>query len=372
MEPAEKNPPKMTTQKVDFLSTEVPKGPEKATMPWWAMAHPYTLLCAGVRGAGKSTFVSSMLRKFKDAKCVHRVFLISPTYESNKHLWEGLVEKEDVYQEPTVASLDAVVHAVEEEVSQFRKWVTGKKIFERFKKHEDDYIEGRVDTIDKEIVSAALTSGILQVDKYPPYKTWGDIQRPLLTLIIDDCQNSQMFAASTKQKNGLSSLCIRSRHIGGLEYGGLSLCLLLQNYKSQQGVLSRSLRQNTTCMALWGYRDKGLSKDIYAEMASDLTEEEFHAAYEYATSGEKFNCLFVEFSPQLRLRRNFDEILFVSGEKLSAETDKKSSDGIHSDDKLYDVHPEKVRLGAGASKSGGSWAHKRAKAVAAENRKRFS
>jgi hypothetical protein len=66
---------------------------------------------------------------------------------------------------------------------------------------------------------------------------------------------------------------------------------------------------NLTCIALAKYRDKDLIHDIYNEVANDITEEQFYAAYEYATSGEKWNFLFVEFSNPIRLRRNFDEIL---------------------------------------------------------------
>jgi hypothetical protein len=146
-------------------------------------------------------------------------------------------------------------------------------------------------------------------------------------LVIDDCQSSAIFNSSTKEKNNLSNLCIKNRHIGGDRFG-LSIIIAMQNWKSQQGSVSRAIRQNMTVICLWRYRDDKLIDDIYSEVASDVTREQFQKAYDYATSGDRWNYCMIEFQPKFRIRRNFEEIILLDNDSDNTE---KISDGKDND-----------------------------------------
>jgi hypothetical protein len=310
--------------KLSDLSVYIPKGPEPVAVPSWCPPQPMVALFAGIRNSGKTTSIASMLRKMKDANVCHRVFLVSPTYESNKHTWEGLVSSGDVF-EPTVASLDEVVARTEAEVAEWAQYVLMRDTHAKYKRAERDFVTGKLQVMDKDLIARALQLGVADLDKMPAYK-WPGIQRPCLFLVVDDAQSSPLFLQSTKHKNGLAALCIRNRHIGGLEHGGLSIILSLQNWKSQTGTLSRAVRANLTCIALWLYRDSDLLKDIYSEIANDISEAQFYEAYLWATGESKKHFLFIEFGDTIRLRRCFDE--FIDIESLTDGDAKDKLDAL--------------------------------------------
>jgi hypothetical protein len=181
--------------------------------------------------------------------------------------------------------------------------------------------------VDADAIGAAIQAGLENLEKYPAYK-FGDVARPLMFLVVDDCQSSPIFQTGTKHSNSLSALCIRNRHIGGLEYGGLSIIIAMQNWKAAHGALSKNIRMQLTNIALWRYRDRELIDDIYNEVANDISEQQFRAAYEYATQGEKWNMLFIEFNP-VRLRRNFDEEIVL--ESLPQQNGSKNNVDEHHD-----------------------------------------
>eukprot|EP00952_Eustigmatos_sp_NYUAD-ZCMA_P010234 42090-Eustigmatos_ZCMA.PRE.1 len=65
-----------------------------------------------MRGMGKSYLCSQFVRALVDCGAVNRVFLISPTYFTNKHLWDfATVEPDDAYikmEECVVAVKDVI------------------------------------------------------------------------------------------------------------------------------------------------------------------------------------------------------------------------------------------------------------------------
>jgi hypothetical protein len=294
-------------KKYPQLKTILEKGPQDVAVPEHLPKLPMLLLASAVRGSGKSTSISSMLKHYKNNNLCHRVFVISPTYRSNEFLFKDLVAEEDVYEDATQGALDKIIAEVESEAKEWKHYKENKLIWERFRQQKNEYIMMRRKNIDEDLLAAALDAGLADLDSLPPYKFPGT-DHPQMWLIIDDCQSSPLFNPSTKVKGNLSNISIKHRHIGGDRFG-LNMVVALQNWRSNQGSLSKAIRQNQTCLMLWGLRDSKMLDDIYAEIGRDVSKEQFYAAFNYCTSGERWNYMFLEFTPKLRIRRNLDEVL---------------------------------------------------------------
>lgn len=308
--------------KLPNLSIELQKEPEPIRVPDELPPLPATIVYFGVRGSGKTTAIQSMLRKYKAANLMNRLFLISPTYKSNSFLFDGIIDDEDVYEEAVQASLNKVIDKVQQEADEWKAHEENKMIWSEYKKQEKKYLAGEIEEIEPEVLNAAVEAGLTLYDRFPEYKYPG-VQRPQMWLVLDDIQSSALFNPNTKVKNNLNNVLIKTRHMGGSRFG-LNVVIALQNYKLQTGGLSKALRMNTTAMALFGYRDKKLIEDIHKEISREVSEEEFAAAFDYATAGEKYNHLFLEFGSNIRLRKNFDEILDLTGLKTEAQSSSGS------------------------------------------------
>ena len=58
-------------------------------------------IAAGTRGSGKSVAISSLIAHARQHQFIDRVILVSPTYPSNREIWNVAgIKEEDVY-EPT-------------------------------------------------------------------------------------------------------------------------------------------------------------------------------------------------------------------------------------------------------------------------------
>ena len=67
------------------------------TSPMMLKAHQ-NMLVVGKRGSGKSTIITNYLRMLKEEDKMDRIFVISPTFDSNKALMESLeIDEDDVY-----------------------------------------------------------------------------------------------------------------------------------------------------------------------------------------------------------------------------------------------------------------------------------
>ena len=309
----------MKTTRHKHLSVIIPKEPAKIDVPPELPPLPMAMAAYGCRGSGKSTAIASMLRRYQEANCCHRIFLICPTYQSNRFLWEDIVDLEDVYEEANQAALDDVIRKTEAEADSWRVYKENRELFDQYKKQRDELFGGTRDEIDEELLLRAYEAGIAELEEYPDYKYPG-CKHPCIFVVIDDAMSSSIFNPSTKTKNNLSNLVIKHRHIGTREHGGLSIIIALQSYKSQSGVLSKAIRSNCTLMSIWGIRSDKMLSDIYEEMAREIPEETFIAAYDHCVQ-ERHDCFTVEFSP-LRVRRNFDEILDLG---VLGETQKTKS-----------------------------------------------
>lgn len=306
----------IATKKLKHLKTVLPNEPAKIDVPDELPPLPGLFGFFGVRGSGKTVSMTTLLHKYKDAGLLQRVFLISPTFASNRYLFEGLVQPEDVYDAATQDSLDKVLDVLSAEAIEWRRWQDHCMLWHAYKQQERLYLAGRRKDIDPELLYEVAQCGLDQLDSKPTYK-YGTCEHPAMYLILDDCMSSALFNSSTKHKNNLSNIAIKHRHI--CERLGVTIMVAMQAWKTQTGAIGRAIRSNLTCVVLWGLRDEKMIESIHEEVGREISKEAFYEAYDYATSGEKYNCLVVEFGSKIRLRKNWDTLIEINSEKEASD-----------------------------------------------------
>ena len=256
------------------------------------------MLVSGKRGGGKSVATVNFVKKLQDLELLDRVLLITPTYHSNKQIWDlAEIADEDIL-EPELHVLKTIIGIIEAERAEWDLYLQQKELYLQFKK---DVRKKRVTQIDEESLLLYQDYGFFEG---PPQWKYKQEVPPRLFLIIDDCLGCKMFNPS----GGLTSFIIKHRHLGkGL---GISVAMLVQSYSCQGGI-ARPIRENCTALLLFKCKDEQQRKKIWSEVGTDVELEHFDEMYNYATS-EPYNFLFVDFSPKTpeqQFRRNFEEYL---------------------------------------------------------------
>lgn len=303
----------MRTKLLKQMKIALQKEPPPIEVPDHLPPLPAMIAAFGTRGSGKTTATQSLLRNYKAEGLAHRVFLISPTYASNKFQFEGLVDEEDVFEAANQQSLDEVIRRGRQETQEYDDWQIQKELFHLYKKQEREVLAGKRKKIDGDLFQAAIEHGVQNMETFPPYKYNDCPAGPIIWLVLDDAQSSSIFNPSTKHAENLSNVLIKNRHVLSTPANryGLSIVLAMQNYKLQVGGISKAIRMNLTCVMLYGYRDPKLIEAIQEELGNAVSPEVFQKAYAYATAGEPWNFLMIEFKYPVRLRHNFDEILLI-------------------------------------------------------------
>ena len=265
---------------------------------------PALLLSAGARGSGKTLSVVSKLVHFRKQGLCHRVFVISPTLWSNKGVLDMLGDSlapGDTYEHPTKEAVFDILTKMDAEADEHERYLSNKKRYAEVQKLLASKTD--IDSIEPDFLLSAYEDGLLDGPPRPPHGT----ETPCFHLLIDDCQSSQLFSLSPK--NPFLNLVIRHRHVGrGL---GLSVFLCVQNYTAGGGGVPRSIRDNCTVLCLFKMKSKTVMKQISEEVANDLDEADFMAAYEAATA-EPHSFLTVDFHPKdpgKRFRKRWDTYL---------------------------------------------------------------
>jgi hypothetical protein len=248
----------------------------------------------GTRGGGKTLAIMNKIRHLREQDLCDRLIILSPTYHSNKGLFDLVPHKEeDVFIEPVRESLHKIIAAVEAEgeewnqdLEELRQW---KKHVKRREAHKHD-----------------IFNPLYEADPERPRSKYG--HKPVIHVVMDDLQGTPVFSMSPKSP--LANMLLRHRHLGkGL---GASVWLACQTFKSQGG-LPRAIRQNLTLLALFKTRDEKALAEICQEVASDIEPETFMAAYRFAVE-EPHSFLLVDFSPkteQHRFRKRFDTLILT-------------------------------------------------------------
>ena len=120
----------------DYLDIVVQKGSAFKIDTEKDFVKLHQLMCVvGKRGSGKSVFVTNFLRMMKDQNCLDRLILVTPTYKSNKAIFNGLpVNEEDVIDpnDPSAVQqirdiVDAERDILDDHCNKLERWRTLQK-----------------------------------------------------------------------------------------------------------------------------------------------------------------------------------------------------------------------------------------------------
>jgi len=292
----------MKEQKVKNLEMLVPEGNafRHQTPEHLPKLHQNTIFC-GKRGSGKGVAMYNMIKRFRDCGKMDRLFVISPTFNSNKKLLEEFnIDSGDIYDDldNDKCVLD-IVSKIEAEARELETYRALMKQYQRFKRLMD-----RGDHIRDDLLEAFYDGNGFP----PPQHKWGG-KEPVMGLIVDDAQGSNLFKSRKFQ-----NFIIRHRHVGAFESGGALGCsvfICIQSYMAQNGC-PRSVRNNITSMALFRTKDEKELDQISREMSGEVSPEQFVNVYNQAIR-EPHDFLFIDLhkkptQPSM-FRRNFDTYL---------------------------------------------------------------
>ena len=269
------------------------------TEPDFPKLHTLTI-ATGKRGGGKSVAIANLIKKCYDRKYFDRVFLITPTYYSNKEIWDIADINEDDIFEPSIHCIRDIIKIVDAEREEWDLFEYKKKLYKQFEKD----IHKPVIKMDPELLIEYNEHSMFE--RKPEWKYGPDREHPpRLACIIDDCLSTDVMARRTA---GLTNLAIRHRHVGkGL---GISLFMLVQSYCAQGGV-PRVIRENCTHLMLFKINDENQIKKVKEEADLPVSDEDFLKMCNYCHC-QPYNFLYLDFAPKdesKRFRSGFGEYL---------------------------------------------------------------
>ena len=279
------------------------------TKPNMVKAPFVTVACAS-RGGGKTTSIVNLARRMMLDKTLDRVFLICPTYHSNRSTYdmiESVLDEDDIYEDPTFDSLIEVKDKIQEEADDLEEYLAK---MERYKEMMKEIADG-TDVSDHSMLEFYSADGGETFD--PPTHRWGG-RKPILLLICDDTQSTKILSPASP----LMRLVTTHRHQGLMkEYGtalGLSIIICVQNYGNQGYGINKAIRGNMTNMMVFRQKDKTSLDKIQKEMGAVLDEETFRKLYDEGTK-DKYGFLFIDFFKKdnhpSSYRKNFNEFLVL-------------------------------------------------------------
>ncbi len=278
---------------------------------------PALHMVVGVRNTGKSYLTSKILAQAKKDKTFNRIYMVTPSFLSNKSYFGEYINEQDVY-EPTKDAINNVIEQVDMDRDLFEEYLMKKELYKQFSKD----IKSRRPIID-DCLELYNECGFLDNPEKPEWK-YGKEEPPKSLLILDDCLGSPAIL----QSSGLTKCATLNRHIAPLKepHSGRSACglaviILSQTYKMNNG-FSRCLRENLSLLTLFKNKQDKQIDCIKEELANVVDVDLFDEAYEYATR-DKYGSLTTDFRPKcntLTFRKNLNEI--IKFDKLPCECKK--------------------------------------------------
>jgi len=273
-----------------------------------AFRQPCLHMIVGQRTAGKSYLASKILAQAKKEQTFDIIYMITPSFNSNKAYFGKYIDEENVY-EPTKDSISKVIERVEADRDLWQDYLAQKDMYEKYKK---DLKDKKYSFSDDEVFAF---DDLGWLDGQKPKWKYDKEEPPKSLLILDDCLGSPAIL----QSSGLSKIACLNRHIGALEDNhkertacGLAVIILTQTYRMQNGV-GRVLRENLSELTLFLNRQEKQVEAIKEELANVVPVELFERAYAYATK-EKFGNLTVSFKPKcptMTFRKNLNELILM-------------------------------------------------------------
>jgi energy-coupling factor transporter ATP-binding protein EcfA2 len=275
------------------------------TSPMMMKLHQ-NMIVVGKRGSGKSTIITNYLRMLKEENKMDRVFVISPTFDSNKALMEQLeIDEDDVYDPEEKDVIENIINEVNKERDEWLAYEEKLKHWKRLSSLIKSSIP--IQKIDPYLLlEFGDENGMLK----KPESKYG--HRPICGLFVDDCISTPLFR-SRKFMNFIT----RHRHIAAFKEGGalgVSVFIAIQNFTAQSGGCPRAVRNNATSLAVFRCKDEKELKQIYESVAGEIEYDKFMKAYEYAVK-ENHCCLLIDLHSKKEhpsmFRKNLDEFIVM-------------------------------------------------------------
>ena len=211
-----------------------------------AFRQPCLQMIVGQRTAGKSYLTSKILAQAKKDKTFDVVYIITPSFNSNKAYFETYIRPENVF-DPTSASIQQVIDRVEADRDEWEKFLLDCKKYEEFQAK----LKGPLHAIHDDALLNAYSLGWMH-GKRPKWK-YEKEEPPKSLLIMDDVLSSPAIS----QSSGLTKIATLNRHVAPLQVNhkersacGLAVIILTQSYRMQGGI-SRVLRENISLLTLF-------------------------------------------------------------------------------------------------------------------------
>lgn len=262
----------------------------------------------GCRGSGKTNACVLLAQRYLDEGAFNRIFIISPTFESNPQFETLKPDPNDVYKsiQGATEDLNDILEKVKEDVEDYEKREEYRQVYRRFMRN----------------IATTRDMNILEANGF---------QKPLILpkpsplLIIDDMSHSPLYQPS--KKNPFINLCLRHRHLHRV---GISIFMLVQTFTTG---IPKCLRQNVQQYFLWPTHDMTQLEAMYHEFANVCSYDQFISVFREATK-EPHSFLTIDLNPtneSERFRRNFDTALVIPKESNTSLKKSKKRKAIDDD-----------------------------------------
>ena len=260
----------------------------------------------GSKGSGKTYSLVSLLRHYekssildkKGRKHQMRIILFAPTGMSDFNkiytTLESLEEKDIILEYSDEKLLEVLdnIKSEEEEIKEYYKYMKAYNKFKSNEKLKDKHLL----ILDKHDFKDPFIDLKITKPKYNQYR--------VNFLIFDDLISHQ---SAFKKNSKICNLTIKCRH------HHCSMLFTTQYPKAIPPVI----RTNTDLWILFKFASKERIIDqIYNEISSLITIEEFEALYEYATKDSKHDALIIDnhskVNKDLMFRKNWNTVLKIT------------------------------------------------------------
>ena len=259
------------------------------------------------RGGGKTYNTVKIIKEYEKSKMISkqgvhsiRTILISPTYDANKNLWNNLksLDENDIYEVYSETILKEIIDDIKEiidEVDIYNKYVSYYHIINKTPKNQiRDLLNANPE------ISLYLKKYNYETpDKVKQYFRY--TTKPITFLILDDIMGSS--ALNRKSENLLKYWLIKNRHIF------TSFFILVQAMKS----VPKDMRLNCNLFYLGKFSNKkAILTDLYEEVSSVLTENQFENVYDKAINDNPHGALIIDLTTsKKRFYSSLDKQLLI-------------------------------------------------------------
>lgn len=252
------------------------------------------MILNGRRNTGKTTALCNWLHILKNNKLIDRVFVTTPTYDSNRKNWEALgIPREDVF-EPTKDAVEKIKELIKQESEEWDDYLEKKKKWEKIVNSDTPF----------HLMPPMYTQILIENGGREPEWKYEQERPPVLFWVLDDCLGWDIYKPSA----GLTKFIQSHRHHYKI---GISVAMLTQTYCTKEAGIARPIRENCTLLCLWKVKDQNQLERIHSEIGNDVSLEKFDQMLEYATS-KPFGFLTIDFcpkKPEYAFRSQFNEYL---------------------------------------------------------------